>query len=608
MKVHELVQGSPEWLAHRVNHHNASDAPAMMGCSPYKTRSQLVAELATGIGQAVTPEMQRIFDEGHRIEALARPLAEEIIGEDLYPVTGSRGKRSASFDGLTMSQRIASEHKSLNDRLRASFDSMGDDVNAGHLLPLDYRVQMEQQSEVSECEKVLFMATKWNGATLVEARHCWYYPDPALRAQIIAGWEQLEADVCAYVPPAATAVQLVGDAGPALPGVSVKVEGALVVTTNLDKFELSLRNFIEHRLITKPKTDQDFADLDVQIKAMKGAESALESSDASMLAQIAPVDTALKHSALLCELVRKHRLLSEKLLTSEKDRRKLEIVTTGQQAFRDHMAALNERLGKPYMPTITADFAGEIKGMRSLDKMEEVVNTLLVNSKLQANAIADKIDANLKFMRERAVNHAFLFSDTSTIVLKAPEDLQLLVNARITEHDAAEAARLQKIADDAADKAKQDAADAFAKLQAAVAAIRFPEPEAAPAPAVQSPAPLSLVAANNAARAAIAQEAPPAPPAAPAPAPAPATHRSYVRSTPPSPAREVVWIKTADVAAALALPVNADLLASVGFPGTKRAGPGMWWPDHQLEGMHTALTSHSAQALAAYRARETVAA
>lgn len=37
--------------AHRAQHHNASEAPAMMGCSPYKTRAQLVREMATGIGQ-----------------------------------------------------------------------------------------------------------------------------------------------------------------------------------------------------------------------------------------------------------------------------------------------------------------------------------------------------------------------------------------------------------------------------------------------------------------------------------------------------------------------------------------------------------------------------
>lgn len=42
MKTLTLQQGSPEWAAHRAMALNASDAPAMMGVSPYKTRSELV--------------------------------------------------------------------------------------------------------------------------------------------------------------------------------------------------------------------------------------------------------------------------------------------------------------------------------------------------------------------------------------------------------------------------------------------------------------------------------------------------------------------------------------------------------------------------------------
>ena len=118
MKTHNLVQGSPEWHAHRSTHFNASDAPAMMGCSPYKTRTELLHELKTGIAPTVDAATQRRFDEGHRIEALARPLAEEIIGEVLYPVVGSEGELSASFDGLTMDESIDFEHKSLNAELR----------------------------------------------------------------------------------------------------------------------------------------------------------------------------------------------------------------------------------------------------------------------------------------------------------------------------------------------------------------------------------------------------------------------------------------------------------------------------------------------------------
>ncbi len=113
MEIVTLTQGTPEWHAHRRTHLNASDAPAMMNCSPYKSRADLIREVATGIVPDVDPATQRRFDNGHRFEALARPLAEKIIGEELYAVVGTKVELSASFDGITLGESVAFEHKTL---------------------------------------------------------------------------------------------------------------------------------------------------------------------------------------------------------------------------------------------------------------------------------------------------------------------------------------------------------------------------------------------------------------------------------------------------------------------------------------------------------------
>ncbi|HET7596027.1 MAG TPA: YqaJ viral recombinase family protein, partial [Burkholderiales bacterium] len=99
MKILSLVQGTPEWFAHRATCFNASDAPAMLGISPYKTRAQLLQERATGVTPEIDDATQKRFDDGHRYEALARPLAEGIIGDELYPCVGTDddGRYSASF-------------------------------------------------------------------------------------------------------------------------------------------------------------------------------------------------------------------------------------------------------------------------------------------------------------------------------------------------------------------------------------------------------------------------------------------------------------------------------------------------------------------------------
>jgi predicted phage-related endonuclease len=512
MKTLELIPGSQEWHAHRATHFNASDAPAMMGCSKHKTRTQLLHELKTGVAPEVDAATQRRFDEGHRIEALARPLAAQAIGEALYVVVGTEGELSASFDGLTMAEDIAWEHKTLNDELRAAMTTMD-----GAALPLAYRVQMEQQCMVSGCEQVLFMATKWEGDQLVERKEVWYRPDPKLRAEIAAGWRQFAADLAAYVPAAAPAVEkIVAEPVESLPAPFVQVTGELSLQDNFKVFEERLRDFLDNRLIREPKTDEDFVNLDAQIKAMKQGREALKSAKAQMLAQVQPVDQANKAADLLDKILQQNCKMAEDLLAAEKERRRGEIVAGGVKGLQDHIAALNQRLGKPYMPQVLADFGSAIKGLKSLASMEEKVSNELTRAKIAASEIADRIQVNLATLRELASEVVFLFPDTAQIVQKAPDDLTSLVKARIAEHQQKEQARLdaerERIRKEelariereqeaerqrlASEQAAQAAAAAPAPVPAAPPVAAAPIATPAPAPTVIAMPPRAQPAAN----------------------------------------------------------------------------------------------------------------
>lgn len=550
MKLHDVTQGSPEWLAHRLNTYNASDAPAMLGCSPYETRSQLIARLATGIVPEVDAATQRRFDDGHRFEALARHLAIEIIGEDLYPVSGSEDfgldkPLAASLDGSTITDEIVWEHKSLNDELRAVLPETGiGGFEVGARLPKVYRVQMEQQLAVSGAGKDLFTASKWelrgDEWVCVEARHCWYQSDPALRAEILAGWKQFAEDLKNYTP-SATAPAIVAEPVQALPAVLVQVSGQITVKDNFKAFETALRDFLEHRLIREPKTDQDFADLDLQIKAMKGAEEALAGAEAQMLAQVQSIDQAKKTRDMLGKLVRDNRLMAEKLLSSEKDRRKGEIVAGGVAEFAKHMTALNERLGKPYMPTVQADFGGAVKGLKSMSSMENAVATELARAKIAANEIADRLQKNLDYLRDNAADFKFLFADTATIIQKAPDDLQALVQNRITQHKAEEAAKEERIRKEEQDRiAKQQADEAIA---AAAQAKPTGTSQAVP------PEPAAKLAAQAAVQV--------------------VTGAPVVRHVPAAAhAAEKPTLKLGEICERLGFTVTADFLASLGFEAT----------------------------------------
>ena len=572
MKTLDLIQGSPEWHAHRATHFNASDAPAMLGCSPYQTRSELLKRMHTGVSPEVDAGQQRRFDDGHRFEALARPVGAKIIGEDLYPITGSEGELSASFDGLTMAEDIGFEHKTLNDQLRAALISdAGADALAKH-----YRVQMEQQLLVSGAERILFMASKWKDDELVEEMHAWYEPDLELRAEIIAGWKQFAIDLAAYTTPAAAAVAVVAEPVQALPAVSVIVRGEIEISHNFDAFEVAARDFIEHRLIREPKSDQDFADLDLQIKAMKGAEAALDASEDGWIAQIEPVSTAKRRKDMLSKLMRDNRLMAEKLLASEKERRRGEIVAGGVKAFANHVAALNTRLGKAYMPAVPADFGGAIKGKKSLSSMEDAVGTELARAKIASNEIADRIQANLATLREKAAEHVFLFPDTAQIVLKAADDLAALVTARIAEHNEKERARQeaertrireeerQRLEREQAEKDRKAEADAKEAQRLADLAKQPIEP----APAAAAPAPT----------------------AAPAATPAPAVIQMPARAaaapaTAPS-------LSLGQISTRLGFNVTAAFLASLGFEPAGRERASVLFHEADFPHICAALVAH----------------
>ena len=72
----KLVQGTPEWLAHRLKYRNASETPTVVGASPWQIPYQLWLE-RTGRGKRpVTAAMRR----GTELEPAARAAYEKLTG------------------------------------------------------------------------------------------------------------------------------------------------------------------------------------------------------------------------------------------------------------------------------------------------------------------------------------------------------------------------------------------------------------------------------------------------------------------------------------------------------------------------------------------------
>lgn len=469
MKTHNLIQGSPEWLAYRAQHFNASDAPAMMGCSPYKTRAELLREVHTGRPADVDVATQKRFDAGHRAEALARPLAEEIIGEELYPVTGSAGRLSASFDGLTLDETQGFEHKALNAEIRAAFDAAwqqrAEDPEAGPFLPIYHRVQMEQQLHVSGAERILFMASEWGAdGNLIEERHCWYYPDDELRANILRGWEQFERDLAAYVLPESAPAAPVGQAPEMLPALRIEITGA-VTASNLAEFKASALGAI--RAVNRDlQTDQDFADAEKAVKWCSDVETRLAAAKDHALSQTATIDALFKTIDDISSEARRVRLDLDKLVTRRKGELKDAEVARARDALSMHVLAVNAEISPARLQHV-AELGAAIKGLKTLDSVRAKLDDAVAAEKVRLDTRAREIRENLTHCRAAGAGLEYLFADVATLVHKPADDFRTLVAARIDTHRAAEARK--EAERQAAEAARIAAAEQRARDEAAAA-------------------------------------------------------------------------------------------------------------------------------------------
>lgn len=464
-ELHDLEQGTPGWDAYRANHDNASDAPAMMSCSPYKTRSELIRQYATGITPTIDARTQKLFDDGHRFEALARDHVASLglVGMELYPNIASLGRLSASYDGLTMCESIVWEHKSLNNDIRA--------CETAAELPLMYRIQMEQQMHIVGAEKALFSATRWGDSdtTPLEEKHLWYAPDMALRQQIIDGWAQFALDVAAYVP-----VEIVEPAKAAaivdLPVVTVQVRGELTqcnlkdITPVFDKF------LAEAKLVLK--TDDDFALAEEQAKTGRAAAKQCQLTAKAVVDQMASVAEVTRSLEEYANKFNTMALQQEKAVKEQKDARRAAAKLERDKSYTDHVAALNAELHPLRLVVADADkpqFAEVMKNQRTLASLYNKLDTELARVKIAANQIATDIRAKLAWMKSNFAEYDTLFPSVlmQQLVAKPTEDFQLAVTTRVNAHKVAELAKAEalraKIA--AEEKAKAEAA-AAAKLAA----------------------------------------------------------------------------------------------------------------------------------------------
>jgi predicted phage-related endonuclease len=438
----------------------ASLAAAIMGLSPYQTRDDVLKLYSTGIVPEIDANLQRIFDNGHRIEPMARSIIENIIGEDLSPVVYSDGLLSCSTDGITFDESIGFECKQWNKKLEQ-------DVIAG-IVPDSHMPQVQQCLMITGAQEWYFTVSDGTNENTV---YTIVKPDKNWFDRITAAWAQFEVDLANYAP-VIHSEKPVHDAVKELPALVIHAYGE-ITTNNMQDFGNALAARLKEVRAIVLIDDKDFANANKAAKDFRGQIVKLEAVKKSMLEQTTSIGEAARLIDSWCEDLRLTALQLEKDVKREDLAKKESIISAARNAWNDYINALSETI-KPIRPALTTpNFADAIARKRDYNSMQNGVDTMLANAKIEADAAVKNIREKLDYMDANAKDYRFLFSDMDKMIGFEKDHFEMTVRVRIESHKKAEVDKLEaqriKIQQEEEEKAKRKAeAEQAKKLEAAL--------------------------------------------------------------------------------------------------------------------------------------------
>jgi predicted phage-related endonuclease len=378
MRTLNVEQGTPEWHAARAEYlFTASGAPAMMGDSPHKSREALLRELATGEKEEISAHTQRIFDKGHDVEELARPIASRVLfnGQSLPNTVGvslvAEGLTLlASFDGLSAGNEVW-EHKQWNEKKAHKM------LHEDTLLP-EYMWQLEHQMLVAGS------TISWFQMSDGTEENCYfklYMSDPAKRAELIAGWLQFKADLSEWRPTAS--LDVVPATMAELPKLHMVATGQ-ITQSNINEVAAAVKHIIDTRL-QKPNTDEEFAQVEAFTKAAAKAAKAAKDKRTELLS-IYPEIATLDDMVNALDTARLH---DQKLVRTRKDAIRYSMIDVARSEWEAHKIKCEAEIGTTLCIT-TPDFSEAIKGKKNFDSMQDAINTKVAREKVTLTQLKDQ--------------------------------------------------------------------------------------------------------------------------------------------------------------------------------------------------------------------------
>ena len=476
MKFLNLVQGSEEWLAARLKHFTASEAPAMMGESKYFSRNQLL-DHKKGWITVIDEYTQKIFNEGHAAEESMRNILEMESFSIMPAVVGVLEVGGlpllASLDGYLESVNEPWEHKLWNKTLSENV--------LNNVLEPHYYWQLEHQLLVCGGTRAKFTCSD---GTEDNAVHMYYESVPERRERLIAGWKQfaidlenheLEAKVEKVIPQETTA----------LPVLSCIVTGNEIASNAYEYLEVISR-LAADEMNRELVTEQDFTDKELLNKNVKKARAEIKAKVEEVRGQFVTFNDFEGFASKIDSVLQKMQSHGEKQVKTAKEAKKELMFNSVATQLTEHVNELNSEINPLTISLPAIDWRQFIKGKSSFTSMQDALDSALANAKLDASVLAEEYRVKLDIMEDIANGFEFLFNDLQQLVTaNTLESLEIVAKNRIFEYnkqqeEIAEQKRQQELQQQEQLRQQQQEAAAYNNQQAIDEAIVAPsnsEPE-----------------------------------------------------------------------------------------------------------------------------------
>lgn len=389
MKILSVEQGTPRWLEVRKGYFCASEAPAMMGLSPYMTRDELLRSKKTGWQK---PQgFQKHLRDGHEAERLTRAAAESYLDADLFPATIVSVVEGmdflSSFDGIDISGEKIWENKNRNSALIVTMKTTDD-------VPDAYWPQLEHQLLTVGKNMLLFTSSDGVG----DPEWLVYKSRPERRQAIIDGWKLFADDLATYDPkmPEPTAqAPVVADICGFSDQLVVHSRGDVYVA-GIETLREQARLFLDEE-VSKPQTDSDLALAEQMVVACKKAENRITLAIDNVFDGITGARAAQDDLMDIHKSLRDARLRMDKKVKAGKAKIRNDLVDAAMNRIRELKSELKS--GAPdgiAYPEIAVDFQGAMKNKKTREGLKNAIDAEMVRAMISvrqeyAKAIAEHV-------------------------------------------------------------------------------------------------------------------------------------------------------------------------------------------------------------------------